>query len=132
MMGIKEIEKVMIRVCESLNIVPLSHIYLPDDFPLGPAEESIVIHVKNQMRGDIFYKGFVEVNVVVPDDNGRACHETLEDAENRMLEAFKYDVVGDYNGRTYRYGLSSTEVLNEPDSHYHFVNARLTFEILNI
>ena len=65
MLGTKDIEKVMIRACEELELVPLSHIFVKDDFPEGTAER-IVIHVKSQSRGDIFYKGFVEVNVVVP------------------------------------------------------------------
>lgn len=131
MLGTKDIEKVMIRVCEGLGIVPLSRIYLPDDFPEGVSER-IVIHVKNQTRGDIFYKGFVEVNAIVPDDNEKAKHERLGDIEHIFDEAFKYDTVGEYNGETYRYGLYSMETLCDQDAHYHYVNARLTFETLNI
>lgn len=132
MLGTKEIELVMIRVCESLRLVPLSRIYLPDDFPEGPAETSIVIHVKKPTRGDIFYKGFVEVNVVIPDDNDRAEHELLTDAERVLEDAFKYDTCGEFKGNTYRYGLHSISVLHKPESHYHYVNAELTFESLNI
>jgi len=131
MLGTKDIEKVMIRACEELHIVPLSHIFVKDDFPEGTAER-IVIHVKSQSRGDIFYKGFVEVNVVVPDDNDRADHETLGEIEKVLNDAFKYDTVGEFEGETYRYGLSSMETLPEPDAHYHYVNARLLFETLNI
>lgn len=131
MLGTKDIEKVMIRACEELHIVPLSHIFVKDDFPEGTAER-IVIHVKSQSRGDIFYKGFVEVNVVVPDDNDRADHETLGEIEKILDDAFKYDTVGEFDGETYRYGLSSMETLYEPDAHYHYVNARLLFETLNI
>ena len=131
MLGTKDIEKVMIRACEELHIVPLSHIFVKDDFPEGTAER-IVIHVKSQSRGDIFYKGFVEVNVVVPDDNDHADHETLGEIEKILNDAFKYDTVGEFDGETYRYGLSSMETLHEPDAHYHYVNARLLFETLNI
>ena len=121
----------MIRACEELHIVPLSHIFVKDDFPEGTAER-IVIHVKSQSRGEIFYKGFVEVNVVVPDDNDRADHETLGEIEKILNDAFKYDTVGEFEGETYRYGLNSMETLHEPDAHYHYVNARLLFETLNI
>ena len=121
----------MIRACEALEIVPLSHIFVADDFPDGTAER-IVIHVKEQIRGDIFYKGFVEVNVVVPDDNDRADHEALGEIEQILNDAFKYDTVGEYGEDTYRYGLYSMQTLHEPDSHYHYVNARLTFETLNV
>ena len=131
MLGTKDIEKVMIRACEELHIVPLSHIFVKDDFPEGTAER-IVIHVKSQSRGEIFYKGFVEVNVVVPDDNDRADHETLGEIEKILNDAFKYDIVGEFEGETYRYGLNSMETLQEPDAHYHYVNARLLFETLNI
>ena len=122
----------MIEVCKGLNLVPLSEIYVPDDFPEEPATESIVIHVKPQKRGEIFYKGFVDVNVVIPDDNDRAEHDLLTQTERLMIDTFKYDTVGEYEGNTYRYGLFSTEVLHEPDAHYHYVNTRLLFESLNI
>ena len=122
----------MIGVCKDLGIVPLSRIYLPNDFPEGPAEECIVIHVKSQVRGPIFYKGFVEVNYVVPDNEDRAEHDTLTEGEKVMKNAFRYDTVGEYEGETYRYGMYSHEVLYEPDAHYHYVNVRLTFETLNI
>ena len=131
MLGNKDIEKIMIRACEALEIVPLSHIFVSDDFPEGTAER-IVIHAKEQVRGDIFYKGFVEVNVVVPDDNDRADHDSLNAIERILNDAFKYDTVGEYEGETYRYGLYSMDTLYEPDSPYHYVNARLTFESLNI
>lgn len=123
----------MVKACEGLNIVPLSSIYVKDDFPEGRvADECIVVIAKQQARGDYFYKGFVEVNVVVPDDNDRAQHERLTEIEEILNEAFKYDTVGDFQDETYRYGLYSMETLSEPDSHYHYVNARLTFESLNI
>ena len=131
MLGTKDIEKVMIKACETLEIVPLSRIYVKDDFPEGVVD-SIVIHVKRPMRGDVFYKGFVEVNAVVVDDNDKARHEDLTEIEKMLETAFRYDTVGEFEGQTYRYGLHSIETLYEPDSHYHYVNARLTFESLNI
>lgn len=130
-MGIKEIEKVMISACEGLGIVPLSRIFVPDDFPEG-TDERIVIHVKPPQRGAIFYKGFVEVNAVVPDIEGRADHARLEEVEGILIDAFRYDTCGEFNGDTYRYGLYSYQVLRENEAKYHYVNARLTFEILNI
>ncbi len=130
-MGTKDIEIVMVEACAALGIMPLSQIYISDDFPEG-SEERIVIHVKRPVRGDIFYKGFVEVNAVVPDLNGRAQHERLQELENTLVDAFKFDTVGTYGTDTYRYGLYSYETLAEPEAKYHYVNARLTFEILNI
>lgn len=118
--------------CADLGIVPLAEIYVPDDFPEGSPNERIVIHVKESIRGDIFYKGFVEVNAVIPDDNGRARHERLEEVEKTLVDAFRYDTVGDYQGETYRYGLYSHRMFREEQSQYHYVNAKLTFEILNI
>lgn len=132
-MGTKDIEKVLITACSGLGIVNLSEIYVPDDYPEGPVtSERIVIHVKRQQRGDIFYKGFVEVNAVVPDVNGRADHDRLDAVEDILVAAFKYDTCGEYDGDTYRYGLYSHEILREEDAKFHYVNARLTFEILNI
>ena len=130
-MGTKDIEQVMIGVCESLNIVPLANIYVPEDYPEGVSER-IVIHVKRQTRGDIFYKGFVEVNYVCPDDNGRADHAKLQTAEATMFNAFRYDVVGTFGTDTYRYGLESIQTFAEENAKYHYVNARLLFEQLNI
>lgn len=130
-MGTKDIEQVLITVCEGLGIVPFSRIYVPDDYPEG-MDERIVIHVKQPQRGDIFYKGFVEVNAVVPDNNGRADHQRLQEVENILVDAFRYDAVGTFGTDTYRYGLYSHQVLREEEAKFHYVNARLTFEILNI
>lgn len=130
-MGTKDIEEVMIRACESLGIVSLENIFVSDDFPEGVGER-IVIHVKRQPRGIWFYKGFVEVNAVVPDISGRANHARLQEVENILIEAFRYDTCGDYGNDTYRYGLYSHEVLREAEAKFHYVNARLTFETLNI
>lgn len=131
-MGTKGIEKVVIQACSALGIVPLTSIYVPDDFPEGK-EERIVIHVKNQQRGEIFYKGFVEVNFVSPDVEGRADHARLEAVEDIFFEAWKYDTVVDYDGETCRYGLASQpQTMPEKEAGYHYVNARLLFEILNV
>lgn len=132
-MGTKAIEKVLIKACEALGLVPLSRIFVTDDFPEGNvASDCMVIHVKQPQRGDYFYRGFVEVNFVTPDEEGRAKHARLEEAESILIRAFKYDIVGEWEGDTYRYGLYSYQTLAEPDAGYHYVNARLTFEILNI
>ena len=58
--------------------------------------------------------------------------EALGEIERILNDAFKYDTVGEYGEDTYRYGLYSMQTLHEPDSHYHYVNARLTFETLNV
>ena len=130
-MGTKDIEVVMIQACEGLGIVPLGSIYVPDDYPEG-VDERILIHVKGQQRGDIFYKGFVEVNFVCPDDNGRADHARLQEVEDILFDAFRYDTVGEFGTETYRYGLNSIQTYAEKEAKYHYVNARLLFEILNI
>ena len=130
-MGIKDIEEVIISACEGLGIVPLDRIYVTEDFPEG-VDERIVIHAKQQQRGDYFYKGFVEVNAVVPDIFGKADHARLQEIEGIFTGAFKYDTVGTHGTDTYRYGLESERILSEEKSEYHYVNARLLFEILNI
>ena len=130
-MGTKDIEQVLIEACAGLGIVPLSSIYVSDDFPEG-TDERIVIHVKEQQRNPIFYTGFAEVNAVVPDNSGRADHERLQDVENILSSAFRYDTVTEFNGETIRYGLHSIKTLYEPDARYHYVNARLLIELLNI
>lgn len=130
-MGIKDIETVLVGVCSGLGVVPLESIYVSDDFPLG-TDERIVIHVKERQRGDYFYRGFAEVNAVVPDISGRANHARLQEVEDILVNAFKYDVCGDFDGETYRFGLYSHKVFREEEAKYHFVNARLLFETLNI
>lgn len=130
-MGTKDIEQVLITACSGLGIVPLSGIFVSDDFPDGVGER-IVIHVKESQRTPIFYSGFAEVNAVVPDENGKARHERIQEVENILSEAFRYDTVTDFNGATYRYGLHSISIKSEPDAKYHYVNARLLIEILNI
>ena len=130
-MGTKDIEQVLITACAGLGVVPLSSIFVSDDFPEGTGER-IVIHVKETQRNPIFYTGFAEVNAVIPDDNGRAQHERLQEVETVLAEAFRYDTVAEFNGETYRYGLHSVSIKSEPDAKYHYVNARLLIEILNI
>ena len=130
-MGTKEIEQVLITACSELGIVPVSRVFTPEDYYDG-VDERIVIHVKQQRRAPIFYRGFVEVNAVVPDIEGRQNHRRVQEIEEILCDAFRHDHVGDFSGETYRYGLESIQVLSEPDAHYHYVNARLLFETLNI
>lgn len=131
-MGTKDIEQVLITACAGLGIVPLSSIYVADDYPEGIDGERMVIRVKEQQRNPVFYTGFVEVNAVVPDVDGRADHTRLQEVENTLAEAFRYDTVTEFNGETCRYGLHSIRTLYEQDAKYHYANARLLFEILNI
>lgn len=129
-MGTKDTEEVIILALEGLGY-PLGNIYTSWDFPEGVTER-IVIHAKQQTRGTYFYKGFVEVNYVVPDILGKADHAKLQEVEETLIDAFRYDTVGTYKGETYRYGLESERILYEENSEYHYVNARLLFETLNI
>lgn len=130
-MGNKEIEEVIILACVGLGGITKDDIYTSWDFPSGVSKR-IVVHAKPQTRGDYFYKGFVEVNIVFPDINGRADHEALKSAEQDVWEKFRYDTVGEYGGETYRYGLESERILYEEKSEYHYINTRLLFETLNI
>ena len=133
MMGIKDIETVIVGAVSGFGMVPLSSIFVEGDYPVGVvSSERVVIIVKEARKSPIFNTGFVEVNFCVPDVDGRANHQRLQEIESQAVEYFWDDVVGDYGNTTYRYGLYSHGVHEDKDLGCHFANIRLLFETLNV
>lgn len=133
MMGIKDIETVVIDAVNGSSLVSPLSVYVGGDYPAGKVtEERVVIIVKDAKKGPIFNSGFVEVNFCVPDIDGRANHPRLQDLEAEAVEYFWDDVVGDYGNTTYRYGLYSHGIAEDSELGCHFANIRLLFESLNV
>lgn len=131
MMGLKDIELVLVSAVGKL--VPTSLVYVDGDYPAGKiTQERVVIIVKDASKGPIFNRGFVEVNFCVPDIEGRADHQRLQELESQAVNYFWDDVVGDYGDTVYRYGLYSHGIHEDKDLGCHFANIRLLFETLNV
>ena len=133
MMGGKDIETVIIGAVNGSGLVSPSAVFVSDDFPTGKVTaERVVIIVKESQRSPIFYNGFVEVNFCVPDKDGRADHGRLQELETSAVNYFSDDVVGDYDGTTYRYGIYAHGLHRDEELGCHYANIRLLFETLNV
>lgn len=118
----------------ALSIKCVSDPSVIDDFEKnGINEETAVIIVKKQTTETYWKKGFVEVNVCVPNyKNGRRNGSRLDALEGLVRDMLKTSIVGDYDGTTYRYSEESIAVERDNDMKCYYINVRLLFEIFNI
>ena len=84
--------------------------------------ERIVIHAKTQTPGTYWKKGFVEVNLCVPDLSENSANSIRLGEIERQVQNVLDDVVGSYDGTTYRYGISSIGRETDTDLKCHYVN----------
>lgn len=94
--------------------------------------ERIVIHAKKQSPGTYWKKGFVEVNLCVPDPSKNSANSIRLGELERQAQTILDDVVSSYDGTTYRYGISSIGRESDAGLKCHYVNVRILFEVLNV
>lgn len=93
--------------------------------------ERITIHTKSQQDGTYWKKGFVEVNICVPDlRSGEANTIRLSEVERQAVSTLG-DVVGEHDGSAYRYSISQIGIEKDTDLRCHYVNVKLLFQVLN-
>lgn len=136
MIGLTDIEDILIRDFSAYMGIPNATSEPPktdDKEAVGLDDEIIVVHVKRQSPDVIFERGFVEVNLCVPDfKSGQRNRPRLQRLERKAKEMLETAMVGEYDGTTYRYSKDSIGMEKEPLLKCNYVNVRLLFEIHNI
>lgn len=123
-----DIANIIFGDCKACGIAEM---YQDGNIPEGPVTtERIVIHAKKQSTGKFWKKGFVEVNLCVPDLAGNVANLIRLNEIERQVCAMRS--VSSYNGDTYRYSVDSMGVESDVGMGCHYVNIRLLFEILNV
>jgi hypothetical protein len=107
---------------------------VPDGATLTGAltEERLTIHVKRPETESYWRKGFVEVNLCVPDIGGQASGGRLRELERTAQGAFRDYAVGTFDGSRYRYSLYSSSRERDESLECHYINVRILFEVLNV
>lgn len=130
-----DIGNILYRDCKVFGI---EEIYQKGNIPPIPADpdyrlgtERIVIRTKSQTSGMYWKKGFVEVNLCVPDiDVDSANLIRLAELERQAMKVLD-GVVNSYDGTTYCYSIDSIETEADTALKCHYINIKILFETLN-
>ena len=124
-----DIANILYRDCKSFGIQ-----IVPDGETLTGeiTAERIVIHAKSQQPGRIWKKGFVEVNLCVPDLGVNSANSIRLGQLERQAQSLLDDIIGSYDGTHYYYGIAKIGREQDTNLKCHYVNVRLLFEILNV
>lgn len=102
------------------------------NIPIGPvSSERITIHTKSQSPGKYWEKGFVEVNICVPDVSGEKSLR-VEQLERIAKTLFNEPIFGKYDNSSYLYSMDRIGVEKDSDLKCHYINVRILFEVLNV
>jgi len=124
-----DIANILYRDCQAFGI----KIYPDGETPTGEVtEERVVIHAKAQTPGTYWKKGFVEVNICVPDSSENSANSVRLGELEREAQTILDDVVSSYDGSCYRYSINSIGREADTALKCHYVNCRLLFEVLNV
>ena len=136
MIGLTDIEDILIGDFSTyfgIGRVTSESPKVDDKKSVGIAEEMIVVHVKKQSTGVYFERGFVEVNLCVPDfKSGERNRPRLQELEHMAEAMLKTAIVGEHEGTAYRYSKDSISMEKDPPLKCNYVNVRLLFEVHNI
>lgn len=124
-----DIGNILYRDCKAFGM----EVYQKGNLPDGEmTTERAIIRVKPQTLGKYWKKGFVEVNLCVPDiEIDTANLIRLGELERQAMKVFD-DVVDSYDGTNYRYSIDSIGIEADTALKCHFVNVRILFETLNV
>ena len=95
------------------------------------SSERVIIIAKSQSPEAIWKNGFVEVNLCVPDMDGKANLIRLQELERKAQEILD-DVVGEFDGSSYYYSIDQIGTEADTALKCHYVNVRLLFQVLNV
>ena len=125
-----DIANILYKDCKAFGI----EVYQAGNIPDGHKElssERVIIRTKSQSPETYWKKGFVEVNLCVPDMDGDANLIRLQELERKAQEALD-EVVGEYDGSNYYYLIDSIGIEADTELRCHYVNVRLLFQVLNV
>lgn len=126
----------MITLTDVANIVysilaPLGYeTYQKGNIPKGPiTAERITIHAKGLTPETIWKKCFVDVNLICPDIEDEANTPRLNEMEREIAPLLER--TGEYDGTTYTMNEPTSDFLENPSFHCHYINLRVLFQIQN-
>lgn len=128
-----DIGDILYKDCNSLKTTfGIANIYQDGNVPVGEvtAERIVIVPPPNDTAETYWIKSFANVNLVVPDKNGKRDITRLQTLE-RLAKKNLDDRCGKFDGTLYIYEVS-TGIENEPDLKCHFVNIKILFKILNV
>ena len=125
-----DIANILYKDCKAFGIEVYQAGNIPDEHK-KLSSERVIVHTKSQSPEAIWKKGFVEVNLCVPDMDGDANLIRLQEFERKAQEVLD-EVVGEYDGSNYYYLIDSIGIEADTELRCHYVNVRLLFQVLNV
>ena len=125
-----DIANILYKDCEIFDIEACQAGNIPDEHK-KLSSERVIIRTKSQSPEAIWKKGFVEVNLCVPDMDGDANLIRLQELERKAQEVLD-DVVGEFDGSSYYYSIDQIGTEADTALKCHYVNVRLLFQVLNV
>ena len=125
-----DIANILYKDCKAFGIEVYQAGNIPDEHK-ELSSERVIIRTKSQSPETYWKKGFVEVNLCVPDMDGDANLIRLQELERKAQEALD-EVVGEYDGSNYYYLIDSIGIEADTELRCHYVNVRLLFQVLNV
>lgn len=125
-----DIANILYRDCKVFGIDVYQSGNIPDE-DKELSSERVIIRTKSQSPETYWKKGFVEVNLCVPDVNVKANLIRLQELERKAQEVLD-DMVGEYDGSNYYYLIDSIGMEADTVLKCHYVNVRILFQVLNV
>lgn len=125
-----DIANILYKACKAFGIEVYQAGNIPDEHK-ELSSERVIIRTKSQSPETYWKKGFVEVNLCVPDMDGDANLIRLQELERKAQEVLD-EVVGEYDGSNYYYMIDSIGIEADTELRCHYVNVRLLFQVLNV
>ena len=125
-----DIANILYKDCKAFGIEVYQAGNIPDEHK-ELSSERVIIRTKSQSPETYWKKGFVEVNLCVPDMDGDANLIRLQELERKAQEVLD-EVVGEYDGSNYYYLIDSIGIEADTELRCHYVNVRLLFQFLNV
>lgn len=123
-----DIANILYRDCKSFGM----NTYQKGNIPMGEVtEERVIIRTRTKTPEKYWEKGFIEVNLCVPDlKDGVANLIRLNELEREAEQKLKYSS-GAYDDTRYRYSIDTVGIESDSSLRCHYVNIKILFEILN-
>ena len=125
-----DIANILYKDCKAFGIEVYQAGNIPDEHK-ELSSERVIIRTKSQSPETYWKKGFVEVNLCVPDIDGDANLIRLQELERKAQEVLD-EVVGEYDGSNYYYLIDSIGIEADAELRCHYVNVRILFQVLNV
>ena len=124
-----DIGNILYQDCKAFGI----EVYQKGNIPDGEVTtERVIIRTKSQSPSKYWKKGFVEVNLCVPDIEPDTANLIRLSEFERQAMSILDDVVNSYDGTTYYYSIESIGMEADTALKCHYVNVRILFEVLNV